>query len=91
MCYKYGALWGYFERGTVAVTTAEDTRLDVYRRDDEGSDGDIGFNRCGHCGTMMFWAGLGEFAGPEQEMGVNCRMLTEAEIDGIPRSIEYGP
>lgn len=89
VCYKYGALWAYFGRNEVKVTVADDTKLEAYTRDD--SDGDISFIRCGHCGCMMVWWGLGEYSGPEHKMGVNCRMLPETEIEGIEKRVSPGP
>jgi hypothetical protein len=66
ICYAYGTLWAYFKRGEVVVMTASDTTLQAYIRAD--SDGDISFNRCGHCGCVVSWLGEGEWAGPEHQM-----------------------
>lgn len=90
VCYKYGALWGYFTRKDVSVTT-NDTKLQTYIRADTGADGDISFNRCAHCGCMMFWWGELNYAGPDHKMGINCRMLPEKEIEGIERNVSKGP
>jgi hypothetical protein len=89
VCYKYGALWSYFPRATVTITTASDTTLHSYTRAD--ADGDIEFARCGHCGCMMCWRGVGEYAGPEHDIGVNCRMIPEKEIEGITKRVSKGP
>jgi len=89
VCYKYGSLWAYFPRNDVVVTTASDTTLQAYIRED--ADGDISFNRCGHCGCMMCWRGEGAYAGLEHKMGVNCRMLPESEIWGIAKKQSKGP
>lgn len=89
VCYKYGALWAYYPRPDVVVTTASDTTLQTYVRED--ADGDISFNRCGHCGCMIAWWGLGKYAGPEHMMGVNCRLLPEKEIEGIEKKVSKGP
>jgi hypothetical protein len=89
VCYKYGALWAYFPRNDVVVTTASDTTLQPYIRED--ADGDISFNRCSHCGCMVCWKGEGKYAGPEHKMGVNCRMLPETEIEGIEKKQSKGP
>lgn len=35
--------------------------------------------------------GEGEYAGPEERMGVNTRMLPENEIEGIEKKIIQGP
>jgi hypothetical protein len=88
VCYKYGALWAYFPRPDVTVR-ASDTKLQVYIRED--GEGDIAFNRCGHCGCLVCWWGEGKWSGPEHIMGVNCRMLPENEIEGIERKVSKGP
>ena len=87
VCYKYGAIWGYFQRDTVTVTAAEGASIVPYVRTD--SDGDISFNRCSHCGCMTNWWGVGQYSGPKERMGVNCRQLPEKEIEGIPRKVSY--
>jgi len=94
VCYKYGALWAYFQRNDVVVTTASDTTLQAYIRED--ADSGLSFNRCGHCGCMMLWRGErtyaeGPYAGLEHRMGVNCRMLPKGEIEGIAKRITNGP
>lgn len=86
VCYKYGALWAYYPRPDVKISVADGARIEPYVRAD--GDGDIQFNRCSHCGCMTHWWGLGPYGGPEQEMGVNCRLLPEEEADGIERKIE---
>ena len=87
VCYKYGAIWGYFPRNTVTITTTEGAKLDPYVRSD--SDGDISFNRCSHCGCMTNWWGLGAYSESTYKMGVNCRLLPEKDIEGIHRKISY--
>lgn len=87
VCYKYGAIWAYFPRSDVTVTVAEDTKLEKYIRED--MSGDISFNRCGFCGCMMDWLGENKFAGQDHKMGVNCRLVSESEIQGINRVIKY--
>ena len=66
VCYKYGALWAYFKPDEVKIEVADDTTLNKYIRSD--SDGDISFDRCGHCGCLINWKGLGEYSGPEHQM-----------------------
>jgi len=51
VCYKYGALWAYYNHDEVTIKIADDTTLTEYVRDD--SDGNLSFNRCGHCGCMV--------------------------------------
>jgi len=87
VCYKYGALWGYFQRDTVTVTTAEGANLVPYVRAD--TEGGLSFNHCSHCGCMTNWWGLGPYSEPTRKMGVNCRLLPEKDIEGIPRKVEY--
>ena len=96
VCYKYGALWAYFPRAKVVITTASDTTLQSYIRDDN-ADGNLEFVRCAHCGCMVCWRGVGAYAAtadPEEDtgkMGVNCRMLPEKEIEGIAKRVSPGP
>jgi hypothetical protein len=73
----------------VVLTTASDTTLQAYIRED--ANGDISFQRCGHCGCMVVWRGEGKYAGPEHKMGVNCRLLPESEIEGIEKRVSKGP
>jgi len=91
VCYKYGAMWGYYTRGDVTVTTTVGTKLDKYVRDDEGADGDISFNRCGHCGCMTHWWGTDPYDGDDHQMGVNCRLLPMSAIEGVERKLGKGP
>ncbi len=90
MCYKYGALWGYFaRRDDVAITMKNDAALQSYVRSDPGSGGDISFNRCSHCGCMMCWfrvdsSGAG-VRGKGPQVGVNCRMLPMETIESVER------
>lgn len=79
----------YFQRNDVVVTTASDPELVKYIRAD--ADGDLSFNRCAHCGCMMCWRGEGAYDGPEHTTGVNCRMLPESAIEGIPIKVSKGP
>ena len=87
VCYKYGAIWGYFPRNTVTVSTTDGAKVVPYVRAD--SDGGISFNRCSHCGCMTNWWGEGKYAEPTRKMGVNCRLLPEKDIEGIPRKVNY--
>ncbi|KAH8899944.1 hypothetical protein GQ53DRAFT_740942 [Thozetella sp. PMI_491] len=89
VCYKYGALWGYFQRPTVTVTTSDGATVVPYIRADK--DACCSFNRCSHCGCMTHWWGVGKYTGPEHHMGVNCRLLPIEALEGIPRSVSPGP
>lgn len=88
VCYAYGALWAYFPRREVSVTTRHGVAVQKYVRSGEGF-GDLSFNRCSQCGCMTHWLGEGERDGPEKKMGVNCRMLPESAIEGVPRRVSY--
>lgn len=90
ICYKYGALWAYFNPDNVTVTMPDGATLEKYIRSDPEGDGDISFNRCSHCGCIMMWRGAGKRADINR-MGVNCRMLDEWVIEGIPRVMGIGP
>ncbi|PMD28640.1 hypothetical protein NA56DRAFT_19714 [Hyaloscypha hepaticicola] len=89
VCYKYGALWAYFPRNEPVITIADQATLVPYIREDAA--GHISFNRCSHCGCMICWLGEGEYSGPANKMGVNCRMLPESEIEGIEKKVSKGP
>ncbi|KAK1759127.1 hypothetical protein QBC47DRAFT_371094 [Echria macrotheca] len=94
VCYKYGVLWGYFPRRDVDIKMSDGATLQKYVRTDEGSDGDISFNRCSHCGCIVCWFGetvpKGGFDGPEK-MGVNCRMAAEGTLDGVELRVSRQP
>ncbi|KAH8897611.1 hypothetical protein GQ53DRAFT_742610 [Thozetella sp. PMI_491] len=91
VCYKYGAIWGYFLNRDVTVTTAPGNTVVQYIRSDPESDGDLSFNRCGHCGCLTHWRGTEEYIGPEYRIGVNCRMLPPSAIEGVERRVNPGP
>jgi len=67
VCYKYGALWGYFARDSVKVSTlsptgehSSDPMMDGYVRATDDSDGggaagDLTFQRCANCGVVTHW------------------------------------
>lgn len=94
ICYKYGALWGYFHRRDVEITATDGATLQKYIRSDEGSDGDISFNRCSHCGCMVCWiAEIVPEAGFDgsEGIGVNCRMVEERVLEGVERRVSRRP
>lgn len=71
ICYRYGALWGYYPRDKVDVVInipsppssstgkKEDNGavplLRSYVRTDGDDQGDIAFFFCGHCGCLTHW------------------------------------
>jgi len=90
ICYKYGALWGYFTLDDITVTTAVGATLEGYVRSD--TSGDIQFNRCSECGCMVSWTVVaGKAPDQAKQVGVNCRMLPEVNIHGVERRISPGP
>lgn len=98
LCYTYGALWAYYRRGDVTVTTSADPPPGVsqvsYVRTDPAGDGDIGFYHCGHCGSLTHWWGVRDTPrrkrlGPNSKMGFNCRLLPEKAIEGVERRVSY--
>ena len=90
VCYKYGAMWAYFDPETVDTKVSDGATLEGYIRSDEDSRRDISFNRCSHCGCMMTWRGVGKMEGIKR-MGVNCRMVPEEHVEGIARRMGLGP
>ncbi|KAI1335237.1 Mss4-like protein [Xylariaceae sp. FL0016] len=96
VCFKYGALWAYYTRKEVMVAVAatdKNVGLRRYARDDEhfGEDSaaTMEFCHCSLCGCVTHWWGVGERAGDERKMGVNCRMLSEKQIEGVERKVQY--
>lgn len=87
VCYRYGALWAYYPRCDVTVTSAAGTKIDGYVRDD--GVGNVSFNRCGHCGCLTHWFAVGEKELNGQKMGVNCHMLPRSTIKGVEREYEF--
>lgn len=77
---------------TVAATD-KDASLKEYIRDDMGEEpSGFAFCRCGHCGCMTHWWGVGEHADPGRKMGVNTRMLPEdvlKSFEGVERKITF--
>jgi hypothetical protein len=87
VCYTYGALWTYSTRGSVliSVTASEKTTgLMQYVREDPGSDGDLAFMRCGHCGCLTHWWARDSEAA-DVRMGINARLLPRSALNGVER------
>ncbi len=59
-----------------------------YVRDDlaEGTRPALSFHRCGHCGCLTHWWGIGDFAGPDHMMGINTRLLPKEDVEGVERA-----
>jgi len=92
VCYKLGAIWGYLERRMVDVTTADDASLQPYIRSDENGDGDVSFNRCSHCGSLVSWTRVpGKPEDGGERTGMNCRLLEPKELEGLDRRRGTGP
>jgi len=90
ICYKYGALWAYYSPDDITVTISDGATVDTYTRTDAGSYGDLSFERCGHCGCMMTWRGVGKMEGVKK-MGVNMRMVPVGDVEGVGRRRGAGP
>lgn len=82
-------MWAYYPRSEVLVLAA-DPGTHGYVREDEGGDGDIGFYACAHCNCLTHWWRHGA-ASAEVKMGINTRMLPESMLEGVERTISYGP
>ncbi|KAJ9132957.1 hypothetical protein NKR19_g9200 [Coniochaeta hoffmannii] len=90
ICYRYGALWAYYPRADVLVTSEEPGGMRSYVREDECARGSIGFWSCGRCGCLTHWWIEPKHAerNPElTKMGVNTRMLPESMLEGVERKI----
>lgn len=77
ICQRYGALWAYYTREKAIVTT-ESTPTNTYRWGDEYID----FHHCPNCGCMTHYTGT-ERADDSSRMGVNFRMTSHKDIEGI--------
>lgn len=68
--------------------------LDVYiRADDDGRRAHLTFNRCAHCGCMTHWSCVAgpESVEPDSLVGVNSRLMDEAQLVGVERRPSPGP
>lgn len=66
--------------------------LREFVRDEKDVGKDLAFCFCGHCGCVTHWWGIADNPkrkGPIAKMGVNCRMLPEADIKDVERHITY--
>ncbi len=81
LCFKKGALWGYFPRSEVEIEGA----TEAYVRGDE-ADPYLSTNFCPHCGTTTHWMPLADDA-PDR-MGVNMRLFEPGDMRGI--EVRYG-
>ncbi|TPX08255.1 uncharacterized protein E0L32_001849 [Thyridium curvatum] len=92
VCYKYGAMWAYYEPAQISVSVDQGGEVVSYGRQDMGENRvpHNVFNFCGHCGCVTHWSRLPGYKGrASNKMGVNCRMLPEKAIEGIAREISY--
>ncbi|KAI0145218.1 Mss4-like protein [Xylariaceae sp. FL1272] len=65
------------------IKTAPDEALQVYDRADLPAHREV--CRCAHCGALTHWWRPNNDM--SVKMGVNCRLLTEQEIEGIEKEI----
>lgn len=93
VCYKLGALWGYFPKSSVTIVEKDGaTRNQYFREDLPKEEIGISFDSCTHCGTLTNWRGLEEkIPGKDAKMGVNMRLFGEVEkvMGNVPREINY--
>ncbi|KAB5547381.1 Mss4-like protein [Coniochaeta sp. 2T2.1] len=89
ICYRYGALWAYYPRDEVLVTS-EEPGMRSYVREDQGAKGTIAFYACNTCNSLTHWWAQPEHVKPTPDwnrMGVNTRMLPESLLEGVERKI----
>lgn len=94
VCYKLGALWGYFPKSSVTVVEKDGATRNRYFRSDLGDERDVtvSFDSCPHCGTLTNWSGLPDKRpGEHAKMGVNMRLFGEVEkvMGDVSRAISY--
>ena len=77
ICRRIAALWAYYSSEDVDVDVAkEQTRTYVW------GEGMIAFHHCPGCGCATHYTTTGKADG--DRVGLNCRMVTPAEIEDIP-------
>lgn len=92
LCYRYGALWTYFQDTNEVTITADEPGVKSYEREDGNKF--AGFYHCAHCGCLTHWwptekgeAERKKNPAGRSAVGVNCRMLPPAMIEGAERII----
>jgi hypothetical protein len=76
LCWKLGAMWGYYPIGEVAFSGA----VRSYLRSDI-PDARMTTEHCDRCGATTNWRLIGENAPPR--LGVNMRLFEPAELAGV--------
>jgi hypothetical protein len=76
LCFRLGALWGYFDPAEVIVTgeTRAFTRSDI--------EVWLQTNFCPTCSAVVSWTAVRELDRPR--MGVNMRLFDPDELVGLP-------
>lgn len=92
LCYRYGALWTYFQDENEVTITADEPGAKSYEREDGNKF--AGFYHCAHCGCLTHWWPTKEGEAERKKnpagrsaVGVNCRMLPPGMIEGIKRIV----
>ena len=76
MCYRYGALWGYYPPAEVKVEM-EEHGVSTYSWGDEY----LLFNSCDNCGCVTHYQTTAK--APKQKIGINFRMAPIKSISNI--------
>jgi hypothetical protein len=79
ICRRYGALWAYYRRGSVAVRCSPTDAVAGYSRRETGA---LTFKHCRICGCVMFHERRRD-AGDDTRLGVNARMMEPDDIAGL--------
>jgi hypothetical protein len=89
ICFRYGALWGYYypARETVTITESNGCTVDSYYRTDGDHTGALAFKRCSRCGCVLTWQRIDPSKG-SGKMGINFRMMGE-EVEGMEKSVSH--
>ena len=88
-CYRYGALWAYYNPASVSVTAELGSSSIPFIREDCGKH--ISFNHCSKCGCLTHWwpTEKGEATMEERRLdskcGVNGRMMDKKVLEGVER------
>ncbi|KAK4211351.1 Mss4-like protein [Rhypophila decipiens] len=94
VCYKLGALWGYFPKSSVTIIEKDGATRNKYLREDLAPEEfeSISFDSCSVCGTLTNWSRApAKDTDEHAKMGVNMRVFGEVEkvMGDVPREIEY--
>lgn len=76
LCYRIGALWGYYRRDDVVIHMDGETLKYLW------GDRSMTIYSCAHCGSTTHYAAVD--TGPEARVAVNMRMAPRELAESVP-------